>query len=122
MQEVNESRTDPDAYDQDARKAALDALKETEVVNVRGVNITTKTFADQTDCDNAIKKALEGVQLKTYTVKIVPNGDENKATTETHPYGTEITVSLPDKPVVDWYYEMKSPSANCSKETLYNNR
>lgn len=113
---VNESRTDPDAYDQDARKAALDALKETEVVNVRGVNITTKTFADQAECDNKIKEALEGVQLKTYTVKIVPNGDENKATTETHPYGTEITVSLPDKPVVDWYYEMKSPSATVAKK------
>lgn len=112
----NESRTDPDAYDQDARKAALDALKETEVVNVRGVNITTKVFADQTDCDNAVKNALEGVQLKTYTVKIVPNGDTNKATTLTRPYGTEITVSLPDKPVVDWYYEMKSPSATVAKK------
>lgn len=114
---VNESRTDPDAYDQDARKAALDALKETEVVNVRGVNITTKTFADQAECDNAIKNALEGVQLKTYTVKIVPNGDESQAYTKgTYAYGTEITVSLTDKPVVDWYYEMKSPSATVAKK------
>lgn len=113
----NESRTDPDAYDQDARKAALDALKETEVVNVRGVNITTKTFADQAECDNAIKNALEGVQLKTYTVKIVPNGDENQAYIKgTYAYGTEITVSLTDKPVVDWYYEMKSPSATVAKK------
>lgn len=113
----NESRTDPDAYDQDARKAALDALKETEVVNVRGVNITTKTFADQTDCDNAVKAALEGVQLKTYTVKIVPNGDENQAyIKDTYAYGTEVTVSLPNKPVVDWYYEMKSPSATVAKK------
>lgn len=114
---VNESRTDPDAYDQDARKAALDALKETEVVNVRGVNITTKVFADQTDCDNAVKNALEGVQLKTYTVKIVPNGDEGQSYTKgTYAYGTEVTVSLPDKPVVDWYYEMKSPSATVAKK------
>lgn len=114
---VNESRTDPDAYDQDARKAALDALKETEVVNVRGVNITTKTFADQAECDNAIKNALEGVQLKTYTVKIVPNGDESQAYTKgIYAYGTEITVSLTDKPVVDWYYEMKSPSATVAKK------
>lgn len=113
----NESRTDPDAYDQDARKAALDALKETEVVNVRGVNITTKVFADQTDCDNAVKNALEGVQLKTYTVKIVPNGDENQSYTKgTYAYGTEVTVSLTDKPVVDWYYEMKSPSATVAKK------
>lgn len=113
----NESRTDPDAYDQDARKAALDALKETEVVNVRGVNITTKTFADQTECDNAIKNALEGVQLKTYTVKIVPNGDESQSyTKDTYAYGTEVTVSLPNKPVVDWYYEMKSPSATVAKK------
>lgn len=113
----NESRTDPDAYDQDARKAALDALKETEVVNVRGVNITTKVFADQTDCDNAVKNALEGVQLKTYTVKIVPNGDENQAYIKgTYAYGTEVTVSLTDKPVVDWYYEMKSPSATVAKK------
>lgn len=113
----NESRTDPDAYDQDARKAALDALKETEVVNVRGVNITTKVFADQTDCDNAVKKALEGVQLKTYTVKIVPNGDEGQSYTKgTYAYGTEVTVSLPNKPVVDWYYEMKSPSATVAKK------
>lgn len=113
----NESRTDPDAYDQDARKAALDALKETEVVNVRGVNITTKVFADQTDCDNAVKAALEGVQLKTYTVKIVPNGDENQAyIKDTYAYGTEVTVSLPNKPVVDWYYEMKSPSATVAKK------
>lgn len=113
----NESRTDPDAYDQDARKAALDALKETEVVNVRGVNITTKVFADQTDCDNAVKNALEGVQLKTYTVKIVPNGDENQSYTKgPYAYGTEVTVSLTDKPVVDWYYEMKSPSATVAKK------
>ena len=113
----NESRTDPDAYDQDARKAALDALKETEVVNVRGVNITTKVFADQTDCDNAVKNALEGLQLKTYTVKIVPNGDENQSYTKgTYAYGTEVTVSLTDKPVVDWYYEMKSPSATVAKK------
>ena len=113
----NESRTDPDAYDQDARKAALDALKETEVVNVRGVNITTKVFADQTDCDNAVKNALEGVQLKTYTVKIVPNGDEGQSYTKgPYAYGTEVTVSLTDKPVVDWYYEMKSPSATVAKK------
>ena len=113
----NESRTDPDAYDQDARKAALDALKETEVVNVRGVNITTKVFADQTDCDNAVKNALEGLQLKTYTVKIVPNGDEGQSYTKgTYAYGTEVTVSLTDKPVVDWYYEMKSPSATVAKK------
>lgn len=113
----NESRTDPDAYDQDARKAALDALKETEVVNVRGVNITTKVFADQTDCDNAVKAALEGVQLKTYTVKIVPNDDESQSYIKgTYAYGTEITVSLTDKPVVDWYYEMKSPSATVAKK------
>lgn len=113
----NESRTDPDAYDQDARKAVLDALKETEVVNVRGVNITTKVFADQTDCDNAVKNALEGVQLKTYTVKIVPNGDENQSYTKgPYAYGTEVTVSLTDKPVVDWYYEMKSPSATVAKK------
>lgn len=113
----NESRTDPDAYDQDARKAALDALKETEVVNVRGVNITTKVFADQTDCDNAVKNALEGVQLKTYTVKIVPNGDEGQSYIKgTYAYGTEVTVSLTDKPVVDWYYEMKSPSATVAKK------
>lgn len=113
----NESRTDPDAYDQDARKAALDALKETEVVNVRGVNITTKVFADQTDCDNAVKAALEGLQLKTYTVKIVPNGDENQSYTKgPYTYGKEVTVSLPDKPVVDWYYEMKSPSATVAKK------
>lgn len=113
----NESRTDPDAYDQDARKAALDALKETEVVNVRGVNITTKVFADQTDCDNAIKAAIEGVQLKTYTVTIVPNGDKNQSYTKgTYPYGTEITVALTDKPVVDWYYEMTSPSATVAKK------
>ncbi len=113
----NESRTDPDAYDQDARKAALDALKETEVVNVRGVNITTKVFADQTDCDNAVKNALEGLQLKTYTVKIVPNGDENQSYPKgTYAYGTEVTVSLTDKPVVDWYYEMKSPSATVAKK------
>lgn len=113
----NESRTDPDAYDQDARKAALDALKETEVVNVRGVNITTKVFADQTDCDNAVKNALEGLQLKTYTVKIVPNGDENQSYTKgPYTYGKEVTVSLPDKPVVDWYYEMKSPSATVAKK------
>ena len=113
----NESRTDPDAYDQDARKDALDALKETEVVNVRGVNITTKVFADQTDCDNAVKNALEGLQLKTYTVKIVPNGDEGQSYTKgTYAYGTEVTVSLTDKPVVDWYYEMKSPSATVAKK------
>lgn len=113
----NESRTDPDAYDQDARKAALDALKETEVVNVRGVNITTKVFADQTDCDNAIKAAIEGVQLKTYTVTIVPNGDKTQSYTKgTYPYGTEITVALTDKPVVDWYYEMTSPSATVAKK------
>lgn len=113
----NESRTDPDAYDQDARKAALDALKETEVVNVRGVNITTKVFADQTDCDNAVKNALEGLQLKTYTVKIVPNGDEGQSYTKgPYTYGKEVTVSLPDKPVVDWYYEMKSPSATVAKK------
>lgn len=113
----NESRTDPDAYDQDARKAALDALKETEVVNVRGVNITTKVFADQTDCDNAVKNALEGLQLKTYTVKIVPNDDEGQSYTKgTYAYGTEVTVSLTDKPVVDWYYEMKSPSATVAKK------
>lgn len=113
----NESRTDPDAYDQDARKAALDALKETEVVNVRGVNITTKVFADQTDCDNAIKAAIEGVQLKTYTVTIVPNGDKNQSYIKgTYAYGTEVTVALTDKPVVDWYYEMKSPSATVAKK------
>lgn len=113
----NDSRTDPDAYDQDARKAALDALKETEVVNVRGVNITTKVFADQTDCDNAVKNALEGVQLKTYTVTIVPNGDKNQSYTKgTYAYGTEVTVALTDKPVVDWYYEMTSPSATVAKK------
>lgn len=113
----NESRTDPDAYDQDARKAALDALKETEVVNVRGVNITTKVFADQTDCDNAIKAAIEGVQLKTYTVTIVPNGDKTQSYTKgTYAYGTEVTVALTDKPVVDWYYEMKSPSATVANK------
>lgn len=113
----NQTKTDPDAYDQDDRQAALAKVQDTETWMFRGVKITTKAFADQTDCDNAIKAALEGVQLKTYTVKIVPNGDENQAYIKgTYAYGTEITVSLTDKPVVDWYYEMKSPSATVAKK------
>lgn len=109
--------SDPDAYDQDKVTAALDSLSETAVVNIRGINITTKAFATQDECDAAVKNALEGVQLNTYTVKIVPNGDESQSYTKgTYAYGTEITVSLPDKPVVDWYYEMTSPSAKVAKK------
>lgn len=109
--------SDPDAYDQDKITAALDSLSETAVVNVRGVNITTKSFATQDECDAAVKNALEGIQLNTYTVKIVPNGDESQSYTKgTYAYGTEITVSLTDKPTVDWYYEMTSPSAKVAKK------
>lgn len=110
-------KADPDAYDQDAITTALATISETTTVNVRGVNITTKTYADQTECDSAIATALSGIQLNTYTVTIVPNGDTSQSYVKgTYTYGTEISVSLTDKPTVDWYYEMTSPSASVAKK------
>lgn len=110
-------KADPDAYDQDKITAALATISETTTVNIRGVNITTKTYADQTSCDSDIATALSGIKLNTYTVTIVPNGDESQSYVKgTYDYGTEISVSLTDKPTVDWYYEMTSPSASVAKK------
>lgn len=108
---------DADAYDQDAVNAAVAALSATQTINVRGVNITARKYATQEACDADVAAALSGIQLKKYTVQIVPNGDESQAYTKgTYDYGTELTVSLPDKPVVDWYYESTSPSAKVAKK------
>ncbi|WP_288313329.1 hypothetical protein [uncultured Eubacterium sp.] len=114
--------SDPDAYNQTQVEAAINALQTTQQVFLQNSNINCRMFANQQECDAAIKKALEGIQLNQYSVTIVPNGDTSKAyiyNGQTYDYGTEITVSLADNSEVDWYYEMTSPSGVKVANKLY---
>ena len=112
--------SDPDAYNQTQVEAAINALQTTQQVFLQNSNINCKMFANQQECDAAIKKALEGIQLNQYSVTIVPNGNKNASYVKgTYDYGTEITVSLPDNSEVDWYYEMTSPSGVKVANKLY---
>lgn len=112
--------SDPDAYNQTQVEAAINALQTTQQVFLQNSNINCKMFANQDECDAAIKKALEGLQLNQYSVTIVPNGNTNASYVKgTYDYGTEITVSLPDNSEVDWYYEMTSPSGVKVAKKLY---
>ncbi len=112
--------SDPDAYNQTQVEAAINALQTTQQVFLQNSNINCKMFANQQECDAAIKKALEGIQLNQYSVTIVPNGNTNASYLKgTYDYGTEITVSLPDNSEVDWYYEMTSPSGVTVAKKLY---
>ena len=112
--------SDPDAYNQTQVEAAINALQTTQQVFLQNSNINCKMFANQQECDAAIKKALEGIQLNQYSVTIVPNGNKNASYLKgTYDYGTEITVSLPDNSEVDWYYEMTSPSGVKVANKLY---
>ena len=112
--------SDPDAYNQTQVEAAINALQTTQQVFLQNSNINCKMFANQQECDAAIKKALEGIQLNQYSVTIVPNGNTNASYVKgTYDYGTEITVSLPDNSEVDWYYEMTSPSGVTVAKKLY---
>ena len=112
--------SDPDAYNQTQVEAAINALQTTQQVFLQNSNINCKMFANQQECDAAIKKALEGIQLNRYSVTIVPNGNTNASYVKgTYDYGTEITVSLPDNSEVDWYYEMTSPSGVKVANKLY---
>lgn len=112
--------SDSDAYNQTQVEAAINALQTTQQVFLQNSNINCKMFANQQECDAAIKKALEGIQLNQYSVTIVPNGNTNASYLKgTYDYGTEITVSLPDNSEVDWYYEMTSPSGVTVAKKLY---
>ncbi|MDY5376414.1 MAG: hypothetical protein SPG60_00025, partial [Eubacterium coprostanoligenes] len=112
--------SDPDAYNQTQVEAAINALQTTQQVFLQNSNINCKMFANQQECDAAIKKALEGIQLNRYSVTIVPNGNTNASYLKgTYDYGTEITVSLADNSEVDWYYEMTSPSGVTVAKKLY---
>lgn len=112
--------SDSDAYNQTQVEAAINALQTTQQVFLQNSNINCKMFANQQECDAAIKKALEGIQLNQYSVTIVPNGNTNASYLKgTYDYGTEITVSLPDNSEVDWYYEMESPSGVKVAKKLY---
>lgn len=112
--------SDPDAYNQTQVEAAINALQTTQQVFLQNSNINCKMFANQQECDAAIKKALEGIQLNQYSVTIVPNGNTNASYLKgTYDYGTEITVSLADNSEVDWYYEMTSPSGVTVAKKLY---
>ena len=112
--------SDPDAYNQTNVEAAINALQTTQQVFLQNSNINCKMFANQEECDAAIKKALEGIKLNQYTVTIVPNGNKNASYLKgTYDYGTEITVSLADNSEVDWYYEMESPSGVKVANKLY---
>lgn len=112
--------SDPDAYNQTQVEAAINALQTTQQVFLQNSNINCKMFANQDECDAAIKKALEGIQLNRYSVTIVPNGNTNASYVKgTYDYGTEITVSLADNSEVDWYYEMESPSGVTVAKKLY---
>ena len=112
--------SDPDAYNQTNVEAAINALQTTQQVFLQNSNINCKMFANQEECDAAIKKALEGIKLNQYTVTIVPNGNKNASYLKgTYDYGTEITVSLADNSEVDWYYEMESPSGVTVAKKLY---
>ncbi len=112
--------SDSDAYNQTQVEAAINALQTTQQVFLQNSNINCKMFANQQECDAAIKKALEGIQLNRYSVTIVPNGNTNASYLKgTYDYGTEITVSLADNSEVDWYYEMTSPSGVTVAKKLY---
>lgn len=114
--------SDPDAYDKTKVEAALNGLQTSEIVTLRSTNIKCGLYANQDECDAAIKNALQGLQLNQYSVTIVPNGDTSKAyiyNDQTYDYGKEITVSLPDNSEVDWYYEMTSPSGVTVAQKLY---
>lgn len=119
-EEAKAKLSDPDAYNQTQVEAAINALQTTQQVFLQNSNINCKMFANQQECDAAIKKALEGIQLNRYSVTIVPNGNTNASYVKgTYDYGTEITVSLPDNSEVDWYYEMTSPSGVTVAKKLY---
>lgn len=114
--------SDRDAYNQTQVEAAINALQTTKQVFLQNSNINCKMFANQEECDAAIKEALKGIQLNQYSVTIVPNGDTSKAylyNGKTYEYGESVTVSLPDNSEVDWYYEMESPSGVKVANKLY---
>lgn len=109
--------TDPDAYDQDAIDAALAKLTDTQTVLLGNSRVVCKSFATQKECDDAVTNALNGIQLRQYTVTIVPDGDQSQSYSKgPYAYGTQVTVALPSKPTVDWYYQMKSPTATVANK------
>lgn len=104
--------SDPDAYDQKKVNAALDSLKAEEQISCKAGNYTytCRTYATQEEVDAAVAKALSDVKLNQYKVTVIPDGNEAAKYEKTYNYGDEATISLPDTPEVDWYYEMSSPS------------
>lgn len=101
--------SDPDAYDQNKVNAALNSLKAEEQISCKAGNFTytCRAYANQTEVDNAVANALSNIKLNQYTVTVISDGNTEP---KTYNYGEEAEVWLKDKPEVDWYYEMTSPS------------
>lgn len=117
--EISSKLLDPDAYDKTVAQEALNKLENKATYTLVNSNINCVKFASQEQLDAEVANALSSVQLKEYSVTIVPNGDTSKKYTLKHKYGEEIKVSLPDNSVVDWYYEMTSPSGRNVSKKLY---
>lgn len=104
-------KNDPDAYDQAKIDEALNKLNAYEKVTLATESIYGAKYTTQDALDADVQKALEGIKLNFYTIKV-----NNKVYKEFE-YGEEITVPSNDGKV-DWYYESTSPTSSTAKKYM----
>lgn len=104
-------KNDPDAYDQAKIDEALNKLNAYEKVTLATESIYGAKYTSQDALDADVQAALEGISLKTYTIKVngVLHGEFE--------YGEEITVPS-NEGKVDWYYESTSPTSSTAKKYM----
>lgn len=104
-------KNDPDAYDQAKIDEALNKLNAYEKVTLATESIYGAKYTTQDALDADVQKALEGIKLNFYTIKVngVLHGEFE--------YGEEITVPS-NEGKVDWYYESTSPTSSTAKKYM----
>lgn len=104
-------KNDPDAYDQAKIDEALNKLNAYEKVTLATESIYGAKYTSQDALDADVQKALEGIKLNFYTIKVngVLHGEFE--------YGEEITVPS-NEGKVDWYYESTSPTSSTAKKYM----
>lgn len=104
-------KNDPDAYDQAKIDEALNKLNAYEKVTLATESIYGAKYTTQDALDADVQKALEGIKLNFYTIKV------NDKVYKEFEYGEEITVPS-NEGKVDWYYESTSPTSSTAKKYM----
>lgn len=104
-------KNDPDAYNQAKIDEILNNLNAYEKVTLATQSIYGAKYTSQDALDADVQKALEGIKLNFYTIKV--NGVFYKE----FEYGTEITVPS-NEGKVDWYYKSTSPTSSTAEKYM----